>query len=445
MPKPKQNSFSLKRTVWLAAASGMPGLLTTLLLLVLGDYSTAVWISVLYLLVFFWLVLFLMLQDSIRRPWQVLSNILAAFGERDYSMRGTNPDPDDSIGLAMWETNRLADQLQEERRIRLEQHKLFDKVLQETDIAVFCFDPSDRLVIVNPYAARLYGKAAEKLLGQSLDELGLKFAVDAAYATGHQHKFPKRESRWLVKQGMYREAGRPHRLILLADIQETLREEEKGAWRKLTRVLGHELINSMTPMKTMAATMARIVKQDQMPDDWKEDFEEGCRVIADRVDNMSRFVRNYSQIAKQPEPVKKEFSMLELAQRLNQVELFRDVKIEAATDVLLNADEAQIEQVLINLLKNAVEASEGNPLAVKLGWHRRGSEGGEAVIQILDEGYGISNPDNLFVPYFTTKSGGNGIGLIISRQIVEAHGGSLNLENRKDRQGCRAVMVLPVK
>ena len=416
------------------------------MLLMLGDYSTAVWISILYLLFFFWLVLFLMLQDGIRRPWQVLSNILAAFGERDYSMRGSNPDPGDPIGLAMWETNRLADQLQEERRIRLEQHKLFDKVLQETDIAVFCFDPSDRLVIINPYAARLYGKSANQLMRLSIEQLDLKFALDAAYATGHQHKFPNRESRWLVKQGTYREAGRPHRLILLADIQETLREEELGAWRKLTRVLGHELINSMTPMKTMAATMGRMVQQDPMPDDWKDDFQEGCKVIADRVDNMSRFVRNYSQIAKQPDPVKKEFSLLDLAQRLTQVEMFQTIQIEAATDLILHADEAQLEQVLINLLKNAVEASEGKQKGVKLGWYYSGSGGNqnEAVIQVLDEGYGISNPDNLFVPYFTTKSGGNGIGLIVSRQIVEAHGGSLNLENRKDRQGCRAVMVLPI-
>ncbi len=422
---------------------GLPGLISTIVLLIMGNYGAGVWISFLYMFFFCWIVLFLMLQDNIRRPWLVLSNILAAFGERDYSMRGSNANPNDPIGLAMWETNRLADQLQEERRIRLEQHKLFDKILQETDIAVFCFDPLNRLVIVNPFAARLFGKPAKKLIGASMEELDLSFALDAAYATGHHHKFPCHESRWLVKHGTYREAGRPQRLIILADIRETLREEELGAWKKLTRVLGHELINSMTPMKTMAVTMSRMVKQDPLPEDWREDLDEGCRVIAERVDNMARFVKNYSQIARQPQPEKKPFSLLQLAQRLTQNELFQHVKVEAAIDQTILADEPQLEQVMINLLKNATEAMEGRKDGVKLTWKLEGAR--DLAISILDEGYGITNPDNLFVPYFTTKPSGNGIGLIVSRQIVEAHGGTLTLENRKQGTGCKATIVLPVR
>ena len=264
MPPPRHPTLSYKRTVWLSILTGLPGGITTVLLLMLGDNSLTIWISILYLLCFFWLIFLLMLYDSIRRPWQILSNVLSAFREKDYSMRGIHENPDDPIGLAMWETNRLADQLQEERRTQLERHKLFDKLLKEIDIAIFCFDPMDRLVVVNPYAARLYGSQPDALIGKSLEALGLNFVKEAAYATGHSHAFPRQESRWLVKQGNYREQGRPHRMILLADIKSMLREEELEAWKRLTRVLGHELINSMTPMKTMAAGMQRIIDRDPL-------------------------------------------------------------------------------------------------------------------------------------------------------------------------------------
>lgn len=439
---PRNPKYSLRKTVWIAVLSGLPGLVGTLVLLILGKHDKNTWISILYLIGFFWVFALLVLIDSIRKPWQILSNILSALGENDYSMRGSHADPKDPIGLAIWETNRLADQLQEERRIRLEQHRLFDKVLREIDIAIFCFNPENRLVIVNQYAAKLYGKKPEQLIGQPLTELDLEFALSAAYATGHNHTFPHKESRWLVKHGSYREEGRPHRMILLADIKDTLREEELGAWRKLIRVLGHELINSMTPMKTMAAGMQRIVHQDPLPDEWQEDLDEGFRVIINRVDNLSRFVKNYSQIARQPMPEKRHFRLEDVVLRLRKLPEFQMLQIVSSPPIELVADEAQIEQVLINLFKNAVEASEGKSGAVTVEWKQTSAK--MINLDILDEGHGILNPDNLFIPYFTTKTEGNGIGLIVSRQIIEAHGGSLKLENRINHRGCRATIALPI-
>lgn len=423
----------------------LPGLMATVFLLWLGDFNHSTWIAVLYLLLFFSTVVGWMLLDSVRRPWQILSNILSAFGEQDYSMRGSSAEPGDPIGLAMWETNRLADLLQEERRIRLEQNLLLDRILRETDIAIFCFNADNRLVIVNQYAANLYGLLPEKLVGRTLEQLQLGFALTAAHSTGHTHRFPQRESRWLVKHGAYRERGRPHRIILLADIRETLREEELEAWRKLIRVLGHELINSMTPMKTMAAGMQRILQQETLPDDWKEDLDEGFRVIINRVDNMSRFVKNYSRIARQPQPEKSPVSIQSLLQRLVAMEAYQGIRLRGGPDIEVSMDEAQIEQVLINLFKNAIEATESKPGAVWVQWFESEAHGRRQLrLEVLDDGHGISNPDNLFVPYFTTKAEGNGIGLIVSRQIAEAHRGSLMLENRRGSGGCCATLILPV-
>ena len=117
------------------------------------------------------------------------------------------------------------------------------------------------------------------------------------------------------------------------------------------------------------------------------------------------------------------------------------VKVLAGPEIVVGADSVQLEQLLINLIRNAVDASLETKGAVEVGWTR---QNGQVVVSVKDEGLGLANTANLFVPFFTTKTSGSGIGLVLSRQIAEAHGGTLTLENRDDASGCEARLRLPL-
>ncbi|WP_016955431.1 sensor histidine kinase [Catenovulum agarivorans] len=428
-----------KRSWLLALFSSLPAFIALGILLYAGNYDTLETITILALVFFPWLLIVTAYYFSALRPWQSVASILMSFREQDYSLRAKVTDKDDVINIVLNELNFVSEQLNTNRLNAAQAEKLLARVLSEVDVAVLAFDQHDQLVICNRYAANLYNKSIKQLIGCHRNTLQLNFAKLAAHASSQEIAFPRKKSRWLVKHSSYRQQGLPYQLILLADIGNNLREEELEAWRKLIRILSHEINNALTPLKTTVGSMNRTLAKPNLYDGWQNDFSEGLDIIDTRINNLNRLVNSYTQLAKQPEPVKQTVAIQALLKRICAIYQAQGIKLICPTNITLNIDECQIEQVLVNLIKNAIEANVHNqPIVVSAN-----EEPNQLSIQVDDHGIGIENPNNIFIPYFTTKSSGNGIGLVLSRQIIEAHGGSLTLENHQTTSGCRAKITLP--
>lgn len=378
------------------------------------------------------------IRHSVIRPMQSLANLLEALREGDYSLRGRSSDPQDAIGEVMVELNLLSQMLYDERIGALEAGVLLKKVISEIDIAVFAFDDEQHLRLVNRAGEMLLGGNTESLSGRSAAELGLATMLDGPSSQIIPHMFPGGTGRWEIRHRRFREGGRPHELLVISDLSRALREEERQAWLRLVRVIGHELNSSLTPIKSMADMLLKIFERDPLPDDWRGDAQSGLTIIHDRAESLGRFMGAYARLARLPPPVRRPTDFAALVQRVAGLHGGR-VTVESGPVTQLDIDPDQIEQVLINLVKNAVEAA-GDSDGVKIRWRNSNDS---LLTEIEDDGPGLAQTDNLWVPFFTTKPGGSGIGLVLSREIVEHHGGNITLENRTDAHGCIARISLP--
>jgi signal transduction histidine kinase len=256
-----------------------------------------------------------------------------------------------------------------------------------------------------------------------------------------QMVFPGGVGRWDIRRSTFREGGAQHQLLVLTDLSQTLREEERSAWQRLLRVLGHELNNSLAPIKSVAGSLADLLDRQPRPADWDDDMQRGLEVISSRADSLARFVESYSKLARLPQPRFEPLNIGELVQRVASLETRLPVNIVSGPDLVVQGDHVQLEQLLINLVRNAADASMETKGSVEVGWSQ---DNGQVQVWISDEGPGLASTANLFVPFFTTKATGSGIGLVLSRQIAEAHGGTLTLENRQRLRGCEALLRLPL-
>jgi nitrogen fixation/metabolism regulation signal transduction histidine kinase len=373
------------------------------------------------------------------RPLQSLANMLEALREGDYSMRGRNVDPHDALGEVMIEVNSLSSTLHDQRLEALEAGMLLQKVIADVDIALFAFDSDRRLRLVNPAGAELYSQTRDELRGRSARELGLADMLVETSGRIVSHEFPSARGRWEIRRRSIREAGRPLDLLVITDVSRALREEERQAWRRLVRVMGHELNSSLTPIRSMAATLQKLIAREPLPSDWRDDASSALLIIHDRAESLSRFMNAYARLARLPPPTCRETDLGALIRRATSIYAER-VVIQSGPSVRASVDADQIEQVLINLVKNAVEATDEGG-AVQVDW----SVGhGGVSIAIADNGEGLASTENLWVPFFTTKQGGTGLGLVLSREIVENHGGEISLTNRADARGCVARLTLPL-
>lgn len=388
------------------------------------------------------LVLALRLRRAVVYPLQVMANLLEALREGDYSFRARRAGPGDALGEVLLEINRLAESLKQERLHAVEATALLDRVMREIDVAIFAFDGEERLRLVNRAGERLLARERRDALDRDAAELGLAPFLAGESGQTVEHQFPGGSGRWGVRRSRFREEGRTHHLLVIADLSRPLREEERQAWQRLIRVLGHELRNSLTPIKSMAGTLERLLARSPRPDDWEEDAARALDVIAARADALSRFVAGYSRLARLPAPRRQPTEIGPLIRRVVELEDRLEVRVEEGPEVTAKIDPVQVEQLLINLVQNGVEAvleEGGGEVVVR--WEASAPRG--LVVVVLDDGPGVSNPENLFVPFFTTKEGGSGIGLVLGRQIAEAHGGTLQLENR-EKEGARAAVTLPL-
>ena len=448
-PQPRTRPLQKRKRHWshetriflLALGSGAAGVVLAIVLLWTGNHDPSTSWSLTFLVLVLWLGFALGLRSAVIRPLQTLSNMQAALREGDFSFRVRGAKSGDALGELMLEVNTLSDMLREQRLGAMEASALLTTVMTEIDVAVFAFDGEQRLRLVNRAGERLMAQNVERLLGKSAEELGLAECLAGESAHTLEKNFPGQSGRWGMRRSLFRQGGKPHYLVVLADLSRALREEERQAWQRLVRVLGHELNNSLAPICSIAGSLEEIMKREVRAADWEDDLRRGLRVIADRSDALSRFMRDYSRLTKLPKPQLRPLDLNTLVRTAVGLETRTAVEIEPGPEVTLDADPDQLQQLLINLIRNAVDASLETGGEVRVGWSKNGNW---LNLFVQDEGPGIANPANLFVPFFTTKPNGSGIGLVLSRQIAEAHGGNLSLQNRADRKGCQASIQLPL-
>lgn len=424
----------------LAVLTGLPGALLGFGLLWAGDYAPRTRWTLVLLVVVFWGFLARALYERVVRPLQTLSNLLGAFRKGDFSLRARGGGADDAMGLAILEANALGEVLREQRVGAMEATALLRKVMEEIDVAVFAFDGEARLRLVNRAGERLLGAAAERMLGRTAAELGLGFALSGETPRTVELAFPGGSGRWEVRRDPFRQGGLPHELIVIADLSRALREEERAAWQRLVRVLSHEINNSLAPIQSIAGTLQGLVSREPAPPDLREDLEAGLGVIGGRARALSRFMQSYARLARLPPPRREAVDVGAWVRETAALEPRLSVAVVDGPEAVIQADRDQLSQALINLLRNAADAALETGGGVRAGW---GVEGGEVVVWVEDDGPGLAETANLFVPFFTTKPDGSGIGLVLSRQIAENHGGTLTLENREGARGCIARLVLP--
>jgi nitrogen fixation/metabolism regulation signal transduction histidine kinase len=433
-----------RRVLLLVAAAALPALVIALVLLWTGPFTTRVqWTLSAFALGGF-LVFAQALRDRVVIPLQTVSNLLAAMREGDFSIRARGARPDDALGEVLIEVNALAETLRQQRLGALEATALLSKVMSEIEVAVFAFDSERRLRLTNRFGERLLGAPEPRLLGRDAAELGLEkfLAPDAPRLS--DASFPGGSGRWEVRQSTFRQGGLPHHLLVLADVSQPLREQERQAWQRLIRVLGHELNNSLAPIQSLAGSLESLLQREDPAPDWRADMQRGLGIISARAEALSRFTGGYAKLARLPPPQPSRVDLAELLARVAALETRLPVRVHEGPSVAIRADRDQLEQLLINLVRNGVDAALETGGGVEMGWTRVGGASPRAEIWVEDGGPGLPNSANLFVPFFTTKPSGSGIGLVLSRQIAEAHGGSLTLENRNPRNGCVARLTLPL-
>ena len=427
-------------------ASGLAGSLLAMWFLWFSDYSIQIRGTLTALILLLWIGFAFGLKARIVYSLRTLSNLLEALREGDYSLRIRGACREDALGELILEVNALTRSLQEQRFGAVEATALLRKTLAQINVAMFGFDHEGCLCLVNDSGQQILIKDNENILGYHAKSLGLEDCLKGATPRTVDLALPIGIRRWELRRTTYREKGISHQLIFLSDLTRTLHEEERLAWKRLIQIMRHEINNSLTPIQSASQTLQTRIKQSSSPEQWQDDVQEGLEIIAARSEELSRFIASYSKLTRLPDPVFDKVNVSAWIQQSTSLETRLKVSVHRGPDATIEADRGQLDQLLINLVANAAEASletksEGDGEVV-VGWR---IEGRHLEVWIEDDGSGLDETNDVFVPFFTTKAKGSGIGLALSRQIAEAHGGYLTLENRSPKNGCRACLWLPLK
>jgi two-component system nitrogen regulation sensor histidine kinase NtrY len=442
----------------------LPGLLVSVVLVWMQPWSVESRLALIALELFAWWLLALALQEQTTRPLQTLSNVIGALREEDYSFRARNAVAEDALGELSLEVNSLADMLSDEKIRAIEATALLQRVVDEIDAPLFAFDPASILRLVNPAGEHLLRQSKARMLGRSAFDLSLQKCLAAENESLVELDLKDSQARWLLRRSSFRQNGVPHTLVVLSDVSRALREEERRAWQRLIRVLGHELSNSLAPIKSIAGSLNSRVSATAMDTDVRNDLQHGLEIIEARSASLHRFLEAYRRLAQMPAPVLRDVELAKLVARVASLETRLKVCVQPGPDVVFTADPDQLEQMLINLIRNAADAVLELPPAavntnpptstptsdscsgldvdrkVAVRWDINESD---VNLLIEDNGPGLMNPANVFTPFYTTKPSGSGVGLVLSRQIAEAHNGRIEIANRPRARGCLVTVVLP--
>jgi nitrogen fixation/metabolism regulation signal transduction histidine kinase len=430
------------RVVLIALLDGLPAVVVALVLLGRSDAAPILFWTVAAVTVLPWLGGAVLLRSHLLYRMRILANMATALRQGDFGFRGRSGVRDGAFGSLVLELNALAETLREQCLDEMEAVALLRNVLGEIDVAVFAFDDRQRLRMLNGAGERLLGTTAEDAMGTEAGRLGLAACLEDEPDRTLALDLPGGSGRYEMRRGSYRQLGRPRRLVVLSNVSRALRAEELAAWKRLIRVMSHELNNSLAPIRSLAGSLGRIVDNDPPPDGWREDLRTGLRVIGSRADALNRFIGAYAALAKMPQPRREIVQVEPLVRRVAGLENRVPVTVDDGPDATIDADRDQVEQLLINIVKNGADACSETGGSVRIGWEVAGDR---LVLRVVDEGPGLSDTANLFVPFFTTRPEGTGIGLVLCRQIAEAHGGGITLENRDGASGCVARVTLPLR
>jgi len=440
---PRRRGLSYEaRLTWMALAAGAPALITALIFLWGTPHSGRVRVTVSLFILLTWMGFTLALRERVVRPLQTLSNLLAALRESDYSIRARGAQTSSPLGLAFHEVNALAETLRKQRLDAREATALLRRVMEEIDVAIFAFDDEGHLRLINGRGETLVGLPAERALGANAATLGLAPALEGETPRLLELALPGHAGRWEVRRGSYRWEGRPHELLVISDLTHSLREEERLAWQRLIRVLSHEINNSLAPIQSIASSLQTRVARANLEPDEARDMTEGLSVIETRSEALGRFLHAYARLARLPRPKPRPLDVTAWVRRAVSLETRLPVEVSGGPSATLHADGDQMEALLTNLVRNAADAALQTLGGARVGWK---TSGGWLTVLVEDDGPGLADTSNLFVPFFTTKPGGTGIGLTLCRQIAEAHGGSVSLANRARARGCVATVRLPLQ
>ncbi len=457
IPKKLQRAPFERRVLRFIVLLAAPGLLASGILVWLQAWTIESKLVLVGIEVLLCLLIGAALHDHIIRPLQTLANVVGSLRDEDYSFRARMAVPNDALGELSLEVNALADLLSRHRTGTIEAAALLQRVVEEVDIPIFAFDPTGRLKLVNSAGKRLLQKSSGQLVDRTATDLGLQSSLTCDNETLLSLPFVS-GTRWVVRRSSFRQQGIPHTLVVLSDVSRALREEERSAWQRLIRVIGHELNNSLAPIKSIAGSLNMELSKTKLDNGQRQDFERGLAIIEARAASLNRFLQAYRQLAQMPSPELQPCSISALVTHVAALETRVRVNVIPGPDVTLLADLGQLEQMLINLLRNAAEAVLGQPPPGESSVAQDNTSGREpgaqvtvtwkliekdVVMTIEDNGPGLMNPSNAFVPFYTTKPQGSGIGLVLSRQIVEAHGGTITVANRCAQRGCEVRISLP--